>query len=199
MNSKLYALLKELRLTIATEQKVPAFVIFSDSTLIDMCLKLPTTNEELLEVSGVGQVKLKRYGEMFLRAIAEFKPESDETPATPLPETTTNQQLTAIELSDEAVTISVIADRLNCHLIQCGQKKLTGAKINDWLISEGFLEVVVGDYGKNVRRPTLKGTELGINAEERVIRGVDCSVNFYGRAAQGLIVARVTDILRFAQ
>lgn len=199
MSSKLYSLLKELRLTIATEQKVPAFVIFSDSTLTDMCLKLPSTNEELLEVSGVGQVKLKRYGEVFLRAIAEFKPESDDMPATPLAEATTDQQLTAIELSDEAVTISVIADRLNCHILQCGQKKLTGAKINQWLISEGYLETVAGEADTNVRKPTTKGTDLGIAAEVRVIRGVDCSVNFYNRAAQGFIVASVTDILQFAQ
>ncbi|KAF0194109.1 MAG: hypothetical protein FD169_2040 [Bacillota bacterium] len=199
MNSKLYAALKELRLTIATEQHVPAFVIFSDSTLIDMCLKLPSTNEELLEVSGVGQVKLKRYGEMFLQAIAEFTPEDTDTPAEPTPGVPMDQPPTAIEISDEAVTISVIADRLNCHLLQFGHKKLTGAKINDWLMSEGFLEVVAGDDGKNVRKPTLKGTELGIAAELRVIRGVDCYVNFYNRAAQGFIVASVTDILHFVQ
>lgn len=162
-------------------------------------LKLPSTHEELLDVSGVGQVKLKRYGDMFLRAIAEFIPEDKDTPAKPTPEVPMDQPPMDIEVPDEAVTISVIADQLNCHLLQCGKKKLTGAKVNDWLMSEGFLEVVVGDDGKNVRRPTLKGTELGINAEERVIRGVDCYVNFYNRAAQELIVARITDILQFAQ
>ena len=70
IDNKLFAALRELRLAIANEQKVPAFVIFPDSTLIDMCLKLPATNAEFLNVSGVGQVKLERYGERFLRVIA---------------------------------------------------------------------------------------------------------------------------------
>jgi ATP-dependent DNA helicase RecQ len=63
--------LKELRLSLAIEQKVPAFVIFPDSTLIDMCVKLPHTDEELLEVSGVGKLKLERYGAKFLKLITE--------------------------------------------------------------------------------------------------------------------------------
>jgi len=74
IDNKLFAALRELRLAIANEQNVPAFVIFPDSTLIDMCLKLPATKAELLNVSGVGQVKLERYGEKFLKVIGEFFP-----------------------------------------------------------------------------------------------------------------------------
>ena len=69
VNEKLFAALRELRLAIANEQNVPAFVIFPDSSLIDMCIKLPATNDEFLNVSGVGQVKLERYGEKFLKVI----------------------------------------------------------------------------------------------------------------------------------
>jgi len=72
VDNGLFAVLRKLRLTIAKEQNVPAFVIFPDSTLTDMCVKAPATNEELLNVSGVGQVKLERYGERFLKAIADF-------------------------------------------------------------------------------------------------------------------------------
>jgi len=170
INSKLFVALKELRLSIATEQKVPAFVIFADSTLADMCMKLPTNDEELLEVSGVGQVKLERYGERFLEAISEFMQGNSEVEAAQTQEKQTELTLTAIEISEDSVTISVIADRLNCHLLQRGYKKLTGAKINDWLVSEGYMEVVIGENGKNVKRPTLKGTEVGIVIEEKVKR-----------------------------
>ncbi|MDR0518164.1 MAG: DNA helicase RecQ [Fibromonadaceae bacterium] len=72
VNRELFAALRELRLAIASEQNVPAFVIFPDSSLIDMCIKIPTTNSEFLNVSGVGQIKLERYGEKFLKTIAEF-------------------------------------------------------------------------------------------------------------------------------
>ncbi len=64
--------LKQLRRRLASEKKVPAYVIFSDSTLIDMCKKLPRTEEELLEVSGVGQTKLILYGSEFLSIIKEY-------------------------------------------------------------------------------------------------------------------------------
>ncbi|MCL1956160.1 MAG: DNA helicase RecQ [Fibromonadales bacterium] len=72
VDNRLFAVLRELRLAIAKEQSVPAFVIFPDSALIDMCMKVPTTDKEFLNVSGVGKVKLERYGEKFLKAIAEF-------------------------------------------------------------------------------------------------------------------------------
>jgi len=73
LDDKLFAKLRELRLAIAKEQNVPAFVIFPDSTLIDMCTKVPMTDVEFLNVSGVGKIKLERYGERFLKTIAEFK------------------------------------------------------------------------------------------------------------------------------
>ena len=45
---------------------MPAYVIFSNATLTDMAAKAPRTEAELLEVSGVGQVKADRYGRQFL-------------------------------------------------------------------------------------------------------------------------------------
>ncbi|MDR0929297.1 MAG: DNA helicase RecQ [Oscillospiraceae bacterium] len=68
----LFAVLKLLRLAIARQENAPAFVIFSDAALRDMCLKRPTNREEMLAVSGVGAVKWARYGEQFLVAIREF-------------------------------------------------------------------------------------------------------------------------------
>ena len=49
------------------------YIVFSDASLYDMCAKIPETDEEFLEVSGVGQAKLARYGEAFLAAIAEYR------------------------------------------------------------------------------------------------------------------------------
>lgn len=197
INNILFDKLKELRRSIANEQKVPAFVIFADSTLTDMCMKLPVNKEELLDVAGVGQVKLERYGEHFLKAITEFMQGSNDAEDTQMQEITIELNPKAIEISDEPVTISVIADRLNCHLLQCGYKKLTGVKINDWLVSEGYMEVVTGENGKNARKPTLQGTENGIFVEERNTHGENYYINYYGKAVQELIIARVMDILRF--
>jgi len=67
----LFEKLKDLRLKLANEQKVPAFVILHDSTLTDMCIKLPKTIDDLMKVSGIGSVKAQKFGDRFLRVIAE--------------------------------------------------------------------------------------------------------------------------------
>ncbi len=71
-NSELFAKLKAVRSDFARTRGVPAFVIFSDKTLLDMCEKLPVSNVEFLEVSGVGSAKLEQFGSKFIEAIAEY-------------------------------------------------------------------------------------------------------------------------------
>ena len=56
---------------LADEQNVPAYVVFSDATLAEMAARQPATSAALLEVNGVGQTKLERYGDAFLAVIAE--------------------------------------------------------------------------------------------------------------------------------
>lgn len=71
-DEKLLAALKDLRKSLAMRQSIPAYVVFTDATLIDMCRLKPKTQEEFMEVSGIGQAKSQRYGEVFLAVIAEF-------------------------------------------------------------------------------------------------------------------------------
>ena len=68
---QLFERLRQLRLTIAGEQKVPPYIVFSDKTLIDMCVKKPTDRASMLEVSGVGEAKYEKYGERFLEELAK--------------------------------------------------------------------------------------------------------------------------------
>ena len=69
VDEELFERLRELRREIAAEQDVPAYVVFSDKTLADMAARRPQTADEFLEVFGVGEAKLKRYGDVFLEAI----------------------------------------------------------------------------------------------------------------------------------
>ena len=71
-DEKLLAALKDLRKSLAMRQSIPAYVVFTDATLVDMCRLKPKTQEEFMEVSGAGQAKSQRYGEVFLAVIAEF-------------------------------------------------------------------------------------------------------------------------------
>lgn len=73
VNSELLDALKTLRKGIASKKSVPAYVIFTDATLIDMCKKCPETPDEMLEVSGVGRTKLEKFGKQFLEEIAKFR------------------------------------------------------------------------------------------------------------------------------
>lgn len=73
VNSDLLDALKVLRKGIASKMSVPAYVIFTDATLIDMCKKCPETPDEMLEVSGVGRTKLEKFGKQFLEEITKFR------------------------------------------------------------------------------------------------------------------------------
>jgi ATP-dependent DNA helicase RecQ len=67
----LFDKLRELRRQLASEQKVPAFVVFSDATLLEMAARRPQTEAELNRVSGVGPTKLARYGSVFLKLLRD--------------------------------------------------------------------------------------------------------------------------------
>ncbi|MDR1272326.1 MAG: DNA helicase RecQ [Clostridiales Family XIII bacterium] len=68
----LYEQLRELRSKRATDDKVPAYIIFPDKTLSDMCRMLPTSPEAFLSISGVGELKLEKYGDAFMDVIKNW-------------------------------------------------------------------------------------------------------------------------------
>jgi ATP-dependent DNA helicase RecQ len=67
---RLFETLREIRKQLAAEQGVPPYVIFGDVALVEMSRERPSTEDEFLEINGVGQVKLERHGAVFLEAIA---------------------------------------------------------------------------------------------------------------------------------
>ncbi len=68
-DERLYEALRTLRLDLAREQGVPPYVIFHDTTLIDIAQKRPRSMAEFARISGVGEAKLERYGERFIAAV----------------------------------------------------------------------------------------------------------------------------------
>ncbi len=69
----LFEKLRQCRLTIARNEGVAPYMVFSDKTLIDMAARLPENREEMLQVSGVGEYKYEKYGERFLAIIEAEK------------------------------------------------------------------------------------------------------------------------------
>ncbi|WP_364283765.1 DNA helicase RecQ [Peribacillus frigoritolerans] len=68
----LFEELRQLRKELASTENVPPFIIFSDASLKDMAVKLPRTEEEFLEVKGVGMQKFERFGDAFLPVISQY-------------------------------------------------------------------------------------------------------------------------------
>jgi ATP-dependent DNA helicase RecQ len=72
MDEILLTALKELRSRLAQEAGVPAYVIFTNAALSDMVQKKPLSIAEFLDISGVGEVKAKRYGAVFLQVLSQY-------------------------------------------------------------------------------------------------------------------------------
>ncbi|MFC5283156.1 DNA helicase RecQ [Pedobacter alpinus] len=75
-DEELFNKLRAVRSKFASQENVPAYVIFSDATLKEMAQEKPITDADLLLIGGVGEHKLEKYGQAFLNAIIDFNPNS---------------------------------------------------------------------------------------------------------------------------
>jgi ATP-dependent DNA helicase RecQ len=128
-DAALFEKLRTLRKEIAEAQHIPPFVVFSDAALKDMCGRLPSDEEEMLQVSGVGQFKLEKYGSKFLALIAEHaaaaRAEASK-PAAEIKESKKDTRLMTYELYTEGKSIKEICKErgltqmtVEGHLLEC--------------------------------------------------------------------------------
>lgn len=71
-DKKLFARLRQLRKSIADEENIPPYVVFNDATLLELAELQPISAGEMLEINGVGQRKLERFGMPFMQVIKEY-------------------------------------------------------------------------------------------------------------------------------
>ncbi|MFT7072668.1 MAG: ATP-dependent DNA helicase RecQ [Patiriisocius sp.] len=134
----LFDKLKAQRLKIATEMGVPAYVVFSDASLEDMEQKLPKNIEEFSQISGVGQAKLEKYAEIFLKIIAKHVDALENTVAT---------HERSFQLFEEGFSVSEIAQRrgikentIISHFIKIHESG-TNVKLDQFISSAEIKEV----------------------------------------------------------
>lgn len=193
---RLLAELKLLRSKIASEQRVPAYVVFADSSLLDMCAKKPRTDREFLEVSGVGAVKLERYGADFMKVIAEYASKSPdkEYAEAVYPEEKISgrrsreerammsrmktpeqvaQVFSAISAAadrlspdSEAVTVTVLTDKIISAAEVMVSSAVLRRNITGWLKDVGFIKTIPDEEGKNSTDITSISESVGIFAED---------------------------------
>jgi ATP-dependent DNA helicase RecQ len=68
----LFNLLKQLRNSISHEQNVPSYIIFSDSSMLDLATYLPLNTADLHKISGFGEYKIHKYGQAFLKVVQDY-------------------------------------------------------------------------------------------------------------------------------
>lgn len=190
LGAALFEKLRSVRTELAAEKSVPPYIICSDKTLKDMCVKLPRDKEQLADVYGMGEQKIQNYGEAFVTAVNslvadnpnpsgsttgerpqtvlsdEEAAETGSTRKKKLPFYIEPQRLDEVELTDKC-RLTELTNKIN-ELCPADKehKKLAASFINELLIAEGYLEEVTEGENKT-KRVTEKGRSVGIDEEER--------------------------------
>lgn len=211
---ELFEVLRRLRLTIAREEGVPPYIIFSDKTLIDMSAKVPRDRAAMLNVSGVGEAKYEKYGDRFTDAITAFLREHPDA-------------VTSIEADDEVSgeknscgrklkkqkdafylnredgdkfeyrdfsLLPEIRDELNRITSADNVKHLFGTDIFRMLTGRGYVKEQQVE-GRGVQIPTELGRSKGIVAAEKTSKaGNVYTVLMYPPTVQKEIVEHYIEI-----
>ncbi len=125
-DNALFELLRAVRKSIADRLGVPPYVVFADSTLKEMCRYCPTDRQALRSVKGVGESKLERYGDDFLRVIRQYSAEHNQPPR-PVP------AAPAADVPSHVVTLGLYQAGQSLAAI-AAQRKLTLLTVQDHLM-----------------------------------------------------------------
>ncbi len=136
----LFALLKDLRKDISRKENLPPFVIFQDPSLEDMSIQYPIKDEELLQITGVGAGKAKKYGKPFLELIEQYVEENEIT-----------------RPNDMVVKSVVNKSGLKVYIIQSIDRKLA---LEDIAFTK---DLTVSDLLTEIERIVASGTKVDIN------------------------------------
>jgi ATP-dependent DNA helicase RecQ len=207
MGLECFDVLRELRSTIAREESLPPYVIFSDKTLVDLCVRLPMNRQEMLKVSGVGEVKFEKYGERFLDCLRQYtggerkklyfgdEPESMQQSTKRMAKkekeefAVTDAMFEQLHYSEGAYLGDFVA-ALNDLRDEQSMKRLTVKEIQEWLQQEGYTAKKFAN-GHLSDHPTEKGEQLGITLGTRLsAKGHEYETLCYGVEMQKVIVKR---------
>lgn len=197
---ELFENLKKLRAKIAKDISMPAYIIFPDSSLRDMCIRLPKNSSEFLEVSGVGKTKCDRYGRFFIAEIRQYLNQNpkaaDNAAGTENMGILQYLQENSHKLCsiDEELTLTGLCDEILSQLGVNADKAPIKNAVKNWLINENYLREEITD-GKTLIKTTILSGEAGITEVEKIYSGnrVFKSVVF-PKSAQEFIFSNINEI-----
>lgn len=202
---ELFDRLRALRTEIAREESMPPYIIFSDKTLVDMCVKAPMDKSEMMKVSGVGENKYERYGERFLAVIADYTKgvrekfyfgDSGEMAGNASAAKKAEFYLTAEQAGEfpyeEKYLAAELAEKLNALRDVQSVKKTSGAEIFRRMQDGKYAGEMRSD-GRWKRFVTDKGQQAGLFIGRRMSRsGTEYDDIYYDPKAQKMIVEMFT-------
>ncbi len=151
--SQFFEEFRSLRTTIAKEEEVAPYIIFSDKVLVELSDKLPQTKEEFLSINGVGEVKYEKYGEQFLELCISLKPNQKKK--------LTKTYLDTLLLVEENKTIAEIVTirQLQKATIISHIKLLKEHEKLEQLQVDRLLEPLKKEYPSDIKRWIEEGLE----------------------------------------
>jgi len=205
----LFEILRTLRMEIAKEEKVPPYIVFSDKTLVHMCVVKPGTKTEMLSVSGVGEFKYEKYGERFLECMKEEYGDlgerdtvNEELVVKPIiakkasarknkTEFVMTKELEEQIHYSERTSMSDFVGQINDLRDEGVMKRLLIKTVEQKLIEAEYFEIRLTN-GIPFKRLTEKGMGFGIEAEPRMSeKGTEYDVFFYSEKAQRTMVQKL--------
>ena len=208
---KLFEKLRSLRTEIARSEGVPPYIVFSDKTLVSMCVIKPQTKTQMLSVSGVGEFKFDKYGERFLGCVREFMGQelsfgSDTVffmdddadgiamePALPGEKPIKTEFFMTQEIEEqihysEFTSLSDFVGQINDLRDDFAMKRLTIKSVEEWLTKKGCFDIKIFN-GRARKFLNETGRAFGIQAETRLsMSGNEYQVFVYSQEAQQKIV-----------
>ncbi len=209
LNSKgleLFERLRSLRTEIAKEENMPPYIIFSDRTLVDMCVKAPLEKEEMMQVSGVGEHKYARYGERFLQGIREYTNGVREKYYFGGPDGAVRGKKADFYLTPDQADrfpyaqkylVTEIAEKLNSLRDADTTKKISGAELFRRMQAKGYASEIMSD-GIHKKVVTQKGQAAGLFIGMRLSKkGTEYEDIYYNEDAQRMIVGYYSRAMSF--
>ncbi len=210
---ELFEILRQLRLTIAREEGMPPYIVFSDKTLIDMSVNAPRDRSSMLGVSGVGEAKYEKYGERFIEAITSFMDENPESVTSIKDDDAAEARVKYVRKrksrkgpfylnpEDEnkfeyrdLYLLGEIKDELNRITSGNNVKHIFGTDIYRFLTEKGYVEER-NIEGRSVQVPTETGQTKGIAVAEQTSKiGTVYTVLKYPPEVQKEIVEHYIEI-----
>lgn len=140
--NSLFVILKNIRTNIATEENVPPYIVFGNKTLKEMSETYPETLEELNNISGVGEVKILKYGHKFIEAIKEYVIENNISKEDILKEDI-----------DDGIYYFIETDNILFEKLKLLRKEfsITQNKADYSLISQNSLKEISGRYPETLQ------------------------------------------------